>query len=80
MAKISNTSRDRNGNWPDHPRSAPAAQIRIVEIADILAAGLMRLVARKSSQIPTDPGESSLDLSATESSHPTLIERRISDG
>jgi hypothetical protein len=53
---------------------------RLDEIAEILAAGLMRLVARKSSPIFADTGDSSLDFSATESGHPNPVERRISDG
>jgi hypothetical protein len=53
---------------------------RLSEIAEILAAGLMRLMARKSSPISAEPGESSLDLSAAESGHPIPVERRISDG
>jgi hypothetical protein len=53
---------------------------RVSEIAEILAAGLMRLMARKSSPISAENGESSLDLSAAESGHPTAINRRISDG
>jgi len=52
----------------------------VSEIAEILAVGLMRLVSRKSSPISADIGESSLDFSATESGHPTPVERRISDG
>ena len=52
----------------------------LTEIAEILAAGLMRLMARKSSPISADLGESSLDLSAAESGHPTPGERRILDG
>jgi hypothetical protein len=39
-----------------------AATERIAELAEILAAGLMRLRARKSSQISADFGESSLDI------------------
>ncbi len=53
---------------------------RLAEIAEILAAGLMRLIAQKSSQISADPRESSLDFSATESGHPTPVERKILDG
>jgi hypothetical protein len=53
---------------------------RIAEIAEILAAGLMRLVDQKSSPISADIGESSLDLSAAESGHSSPVERRISDG
>jgi hypothetical protein len=48
-------------------RLSPAE--RLEEIADILAAGLMRLRARKSSQISGDPGESSLDFSADQRGH-----------
>jgi hypothetical protein len=84
VAKISNTTRDRNSDWLDHTKPGPSALIsphaRIGEIAEILADGLMRLMARKSNQISADPRESSLDLSAAESGHPTPIERRISDG
>jgi len=42
---------------------------RLSEIAEILAAGLMRLRARKSSQISPDSGESSLALSGHQSGH-----------
>ena len=84
MAEIYTTHRDRNSDWLDHTKPGPPASIsphaRIGEIAEILAAGLMRLMARKSSPISADPGESSLDLSAAESGHPTPVERRISDG
>lgn len=84
MAKITNTPRDRNSDWLDHTKRGPSASIsphaRIGEIAEILAAGLMRLMARKSSPISADPGESSLDLSAGESGHSSPVERRISDG
>jgi hypothetical protein len=40
---------------------------RITEIAEILAAGLIRLRARKSSQISPDLGEISLDILADQS-------------
>ena len=63
------------GTWPPlDPKG------RVSEIAEIVAAGLMRLMARKSSPISADPGESSLDLSAAESGHPTPVGRRKSDG
>jgi hypothetical protein len=42
---------------------------RLTEIAEILAAGLMRLRARKSSQKAADHGESSLDCAAYQSGH-----------
>jgi hypothetical protein len=56
------------------PRRLSAAE-RLDEIADILAAGLMRLRARKSSQISGDPGESLLDFSADQRGHARPRER-----
>ena len=53
---------------PLHPRHMTAAE-RLDEIADILAAGLIRLSSRKSSQISADRGESSLDFSPDQSGH-----------
>jgi hypothetical protein len=51
----------------------------IPEIANILAAGLMRLLARKSSQIRAFAAENSLDISTGESGHPARCERRTGD-
>jgi hypothetical protein len=48
---------------------------RLDEIADILAAGLMRLRARKSSSLSRDPGESSLDFSPGQRGHAQPRER-----
>jgi hypothetical protein len=48
---------------------------RLDEIADILAAGLMRLRARKSSPLSRDRGESSLDFSADQRGHARPRER-----
>ncbi len=42
---------------------------RLDEIADILATGLIRLRARKSSSLSRDRGESSLDFSPEQSGH-----------
>jgi hypothetical protein len=42
---------------------------RLAEIADILAAGLTRLQARKSSSLSGNFGESSLDCPGHQSSH-----------
>jgi hypothetical protein len=42
---------------------------RLSELADILAAGLMRLGARKSSEFCPDSGESSLDCPGHQSGH-----------
>lgn len=39
------------------------------EIAEILAAGLQRVIARKSSQTSAEAGESSLDFSPEQSGH-----------
>jgi hypothetical protein len=50
------------------PRRLSAAE-RLDEIAAILAAGLMRLRARKSSHLSRDPGESSLDFSPDQRGH-----------
>jgi hypothetical protein len=48
----------------------PARQ-QLAQIAEILAAGLMRALAKKSSQMSPAGGESSLDISAAESGHPS---------
>ncbi len=56
-----------------------AAQERIAELADMLAAGLIRVQARKSSEKPQQTGESSLDFSGTKSGHPAVPKRRTSD-
>jgi hypothetical protein len=52
-----------------------ATNSTVSEIGDILAAGLMRVLAAKSSQTSAEGGESSLDFSPGESGHPnhTLI-------
>jgi hypothetical protein len=42
----------------------------IGEVGEILAAGLMRVLARKSSQTSAESGDSSLDISPGESGHP----------
>ena len=56
----------------------PAAE-RIAEIAEILAAGLVRHSARMSSQKSPNFGESSLDIPGGESGHPTPTDRRMAD-
>ena len=50
---------------PDH--MAPAE--RVAEIAEILARGLIRLRARKSSPLTPDRGDVCLDCPATQSGH-----------
>jgi hypothetical protein len=53
---------------------------RITEIAELLAIGLMRVLARKSSGYSPNAGESSLHLPPEQSGHPTPLDRRIADG
>ena len=48
---------------------------RLAEIAEILAAGLMRLRARQSSPLSPDSGESSLDCVAHQSGHANALKR-----
>jgi hypothetical protein len=59
---------------PLDPCHMTAAE-RLDEIADILAAGLMRLRARKSTPLSRDSGESSLDFSADQRGHAAPRER-----
>jgi hypothetical protein len=58
------------------PRRLSAAE-RLDEIAEILAAGLMRLRARKSSPLSRDRGESSLDFSPDQRGHARGRERKV---
>jgi hypothetical protein len=53
---------------PLHPSHLSAAE-RLAEVAEILAAGLMRLRARKSTPLSPHSGESSLDCAGHQSSH-----------
>jgi hypothetical protein len=78
MARGSKTARHRGDHrLGSHPatRTWPTARERIAEIAEILAAGLMRLRARKSSQISPDLGEISLDILARQSGPDAHIAR-----
>jgi hypothetical protein len=54
-----------NGIKPAHL----SADERLDEIADLLAAGLMRLKSRQSTPLSPDGGDSSLDCAAHQSSH-----------
>jgi hypothetical protein len=54
-------------NSLDPDQMTPAE--RLAEIAEILAAGLMRLRASKSSALSGDHGESCLDFPATQGMH-----------
>jgi hypothetical protein len=62
---------------PLHPRHMTAAE-RLDEIADILAAGLVRLRARKSSGLSAHRGESSLDFSPDQSGH-VVVQDTVGD-
>jgi hypothetical protein len=53
---------------PLHPDHMTAAD-RLAELGQILAAGLMRLHARKSSLLSTDQGDSSVDFLPDRSGH-----------
>ncbi len=66
------------GANPLHPNHMSAAE-RLAEIADILAAGLMRLKARQSTPLSAHRGESSLDCVADQSGHPATVDRRTLD-
>ena len=57
-----------------------SATERLDEIAEILAAGLMRLRTRQSSALSADRGESCLPNSADQSGHRPPGEWRITDG
>ncbi len=59
-----------------HPDRMSAVE-RLDEIAELLAAGLMRLQARKSSPLSAAGGESLLDCAAHQSSH---VDRLTSHG
>jgi hypothetical protein len=53
---------------------------RLSELAEILAAGLMRVATRKSSELCDLSGESSLHMLPDQSGHPASSSRRTSDG
>ena len=53
---------------PDHLSPAD----RLAELAELLARGLIRLHARKSSSLSAERGESFVDFSATRSGHPRV--------
>jgi hypothetical protein len=56
-------------NALDPNRMTPAE--RLAEIGDLLAAALIRLRARKSSSLSANLGESSVDFSPDQRSHPS---------
>lgn len=55
--------------WEIPPRESASGSECLKEVAGILAAGLVRLRARKSSQFPPVFGESPLDFSGGQSGH-----------
>ena len=50
-----------------------SANERLAEVADILAAGLMRLRLRQSTPLSQPPGESSLDCPGHQSGHANAL-------
>jgi hypothetical protein len=56
----------------------PSASERLTELAEILALGLMRLRAEKSSELSGHPRESSLDFTAGQSGRglPEILQER----
>ena len=56
------------------------ADERPTEIAEILAVGLQRALAPKSSEVCGHGGESSLHILPDQSGHPAPVTRRNSDG
>jgi len=65
-----------------HPGSfdRSTSKDRLGEIADVLATGLMRVLARKSSGKSNQTGDCSLDFSPTESGHSKPVSGRTMDG
>ena len=55
-----------------HPNHMTAAE-RLDEVAEILAAGLMRLRLRQSTPLSPDSGESSLDCPGHQSGHADIL-------
>ena len=51
-----------------HPRNMTAAE-RLDEVAEILASGAMRLMARKSSRLSANRGDCSVDFTSDQSVH-----------
>ena len=61
---------------PLHPNHMTPDE-RLAEIAEILARGLIRLHARKSSPLSADRGDSSVDLPPHQSGHAVTPRRRM---
>jgi hypothetical protein len=62
----------KNRNEPDNDASE-----RLIEVAEILAAGLQRLIARQSSELSADSGESSLHYDANQSGHAAALSLEV---
>jgi hypothetical protein len=60
---------------PLHPDQLTADE-RIAELGELLAAGVMRLQARKSSRLSADRGDSSVDFLPDQSGHADAPKRR----
>lgn len=60
---------------PLHPNQMSAAD-RFAELGELLARGVVRLKARKSSQLSADYGDSSLDLTPDQRGHTAEPTRR----
>ena len=60
---------------PLHPDDMTGTE-RLAELGQILAAGLMRLQARQSSQLSADCGDSSVDFLPDQSGHADAPKRR----
>ena len=61
---------------PLHPNPMTSDE-RLAEIAEILARGLVRLHARKSSPLSADRGDSFVDLPPHRSGHANTLKRRM---
>jgi hypothetical protein len=65
------------------PNSLPAENLspaeRLGEVAELLAAGLMRLRARKSSPLFADRGESLLDCLTVASGDPAMLSQEVGE-
>lgn len=68
-------------NWPQVQAcgAVPDPHERLAEIAEVLAAGFMRLWAQKSRGLSADTGESSLHLAPERSGHPNPASGRDLD-
>jgi hypothetical protein len=77
MRSQDQASNSRFERVPSACNTLPPDQIeadeRLTEIAEILAAGLMRLMSRQSSSLSANRGESSLDCPGNQSGHANVL-------